>query len=360
MASPPAVALALQGGGTHGAFTWGVLDRLLQEVAAGAFAIAGISGASAGAINATVTAAGLIEGGPALARTRLREFWQLLSERGAQAGNALYGFGAPGPFGWNIDWSPAAIMLEAAGLVVSPYTNPFYVDTLAPLLEAALPAERLARLNGGDGPRLFLSAVNIATNERAIFSQPEISIDTIRASACLPAEFQSVTVGGAPYWDGGYLGNPALEPLIDAADDIMLVMINPLQRDDMPPRSARAILDRLNEITFNASVVLELNAIATINEILRDAEARGIDLQSRYRRVHLHLIRDDAFMAGLGVVSKSSTSWTLLSALHRAGVRAAEAFLSRHRDDIGKRSSLDMKQELTRKVLKGAVGSRPA
>ena len=353
MAEAPAVGIGLQGGGTHGAFTWGVLDRLLHEVEAGTLAIASVSGASAGAVNATILACGLMEGGPALARKRLREFWRRLADRGASAGNALLGFAEPGPFGWNIDWSPAAIMLEAAGLVVSPYTNPFYADTLAPLLQETFPGDMLARLNGADsGPRLFLSAVNVSTNERKIFSQPDLSIDAIRASACLPAEFQTVMLGGEPYWDGGYLGNPALEPLIDGATDIILVLINPLQRVDMPPRTARGILDRLNEITFNASVILELNTIASINEVLREAEAQGLDLKSRYRHVNLHLIRDDSFMAGLGVVSKSSTSWTLLSALHRAGRRAADAFLDEHHDAIGQRSSLDMKAELTRKVLK--------
>lgn len=353
MAEPRPITLALQGGGTHGAFTWGVLDRLLEEVEAGAIEIKAISGASAGAINATVAAAGLAEGGPSLARTRLREFWHRLSEAGARAGNALFGFGEPGPFGWNIDWSPAAIMLEAAGLVVSPYTNPFYSDSLAPVLEQSFPSGTLDGLNHGRGPRVFLSAVNVATNERKIFSQPHVTIDTLRASACLPAEFQTVTIDGQPYWDGGYLGNPALKPLVRLADDLLLVMVNPLHRADMPPRSARAILDRLNEITFNASVILELSAIASINEILREAEAQQLPLKSRYRRIHLHLIRDDAFMAELGVVSKSSTSWTLLSALHRAGVRAASAFLEQHRHALGQHSSLDVKDALTRRVLQG-------
>jgi NTE family protein len=353
VASPHPVTLALQGGGTHGAFTWGVLDRLLEEVEAERLEIKAISGASAGAINAVVTAAGLIEGGPAVARTRLRQFWRRLSERGDRAGNALFGFGEPGPFGLNIDWSPAAIMLEAAGLVVSPYTNPLYSDTLAPLLEESFPADALARLNKGHGPRVFLSAVNVATNQRKIFTQPNVTIDTLRASACLPAEFKAVTINGQPYWDGGYLGNPALKPLLREAPDVILVMVNPLRRTGMPPRSARAILDRLNEITFNASVVLELNAIASVNEILREAEAQQLPLKTRYRRIHVHLIRDDAFMAELGVVSKSSTSWTLLSALHRAGMRAASAFLERHRDDIGQQSSLNIKDALTRGVLQG-------
>jgi NTE family protein len=354
VADPRPVTLALQGGGTHGAFTWGVLDRLLEEVEAETIEIKAISGASAGAINATVTACGLAEGGAPLARTRLREFWRRLSDAGDKAGNALFGFGDPGPFGWNIDWSPAAIMLEAAGLVVSPYTNPFYSDALAPLLQQSFPGDALERLNQAHhGPRLFLSAVNVTTNERKIFTQPHLSIDTLRASACLPAEFQAVTIDGQPYWDGGYLGNPALKPLLRHADDLFLVMVNPLHRTDMPPRSARAILDRLNEITFNASVVLELNAIASINEILREVKAQQLALKTKYRRIHLHLIRDDAFMAGLGVVSKSSTSWTLLSALHRAGRRAASDFLKHHRDALGQKSSLDVKNVLTRQVLRG-------
>ncbi|GAC1347893.1 MAG: patatin-like phospholipase family protein [Acetobacteraceae bacterium] len=349
----PAISLALQGGGTHGAFTWGVLDRLLQEVEADRFSIAAISGASAGALNAAVTAAGLAEGGPALARQRLAEFWRSVSDRGTWAGNALFGFGEPGPFGFNIDWSPGAIFLEAAGLVISPYTNPFYADALAPVLDAAFPPDRLARLNQAPGPRLFLSAVNVATNQRRLFSQPDITLDAMRASACLPAEFQAVTIDGAPYWDGGYLGNPALTPLLGAADDLLLVMVNPLERTDMPPRSARAILDRLNQVTFNASVVLEMSAIAAINDLLAELQAAGLDYKGRYRPINLHMIRNDAFLAELGVVSKSSTSWPFLTALHRAGLDTATAFLNESGDALGHRSSVDIKAALTRPVLKG-------
>lgn len=349
----PAISLALQGGGTHGAFTWGVLDRLLQEVEADRLSIAAISGASAGALNAAVTAAALAEGGPALARQRLAEFWRLVSDRGTWAGNALFGFGEPGPFGFNIDWSPGAIFLEAAGLVISPYTNPFYADALAPVLETTFPPDRLARLNQAPGPRLFLSAVNVATNQRRLFSQPDITIDALRASACLPAEFQAVTIDGAPYWDGGYLGNPALTPLLAAADDLLLVMANPLERTDMPPRSARAILDRLNQITFNASVVLEMNAITAINDLLAELAAAGLDYKGRYRPINLHMIRNDAFLSELGVVSKSSTAWPFLTALHQAGQTTATTFLAEAGDALGQRSSVDIKTALTRPVLKG-------
>ena len=347
----PKVSLALQGGGSHGAFTWGALDRLLEAVDAGAFEIAAISGASAGAINAVVAACGLVEGGPALARVRLAELWRAIADRGAMSGNALFGFAEPGPFGLNIDWSPGAIALEALGLVISPYSNPFYRDALGPLLRELLPPGRLARLDDAASPRLFITAVNVATEQRRNFTQPEINVDTLRASACLPTEFRAVQLGPDYFWDGGYLGNPALDPLVRQADDLLLVLVNPLVRTDMPPRSARAILDRVNEISFNASVVLEMNAIETVNTLLRELREQGLAYRGAYRPINIHLIRDDAFEATLGVVSKSSTSWVLLQSLHDAGYRAADNFLRLKGAAIGKASSTDIKAALVRPVM---------
>ena len=347
------VGLGLQGGGSHGAFTWGVLDRLLEEVEGGRLEIAAVSGASAGAINATVMACGLAEGGPGLARTRLSEVWRKISAVGAIAGNALF-YGEPGLLGLNINWSPGAIALEALGLVVSPYTNPFYRDALMPLLQDVLPAERLAMLNGDAAPRVFVTASNVATNWRASFSQPDITIDTIRASACLPHEFKAVHIDGENFWDGGYLGNPALEPLLDHADDLFVILANPLGRPTKsPPKGPRAILDRLNEITFNASVVLEMNGIAAVNALLRDLQAKGIEYQGKYRQIHLHLIRDDNFLATLGTVSKNSTSWVLLSRLHDAGYAAATAFFADRSANIGQAGTLALENELLRPLVKG-------
>jgi len=351
----PSVALALQGGGSHGAFTWGVLDRLLQEVAAGRLRIAAVSGASAGAINAALTVSGLVQGGAEAARQKLTDFWKMLSQRGLLAGNPLF-FGDPGPF-FNIDWSPVAIALEAVGLVISPYTNLFYTDALAPLLAAAFPDAELARLNASSEPRLFINATDVRNNGRTIFSQPEVTVEALRASACLPTDFKAVTIDGVPFWDGGYLGNPALSPLIDHAQDLLVVLVNPLHRDNMPPTSARGIMDRLNEITFNATVVLEINAIEAVNRLLAEVKAAGLQHKSRYKPVHLHLIRDDSFLATLGFVSKSSTSWTLLSSLHDAGYATADAWIEKHLRDVGKRSSLDVKAELTRKVLTAPLPS---
>jgi len=355
---PPTIALALQGGGSHGAFTWGVLDRLLQEIKAGMLCIGASSGSSAGGINAALTVSGLLSGGPDIARRKLAAFWESVSRRGFLGGNALF-YSEPSLFGGiNLDWSPIAIALEAMGLVVSPYTNPFYSDALAPLVAEAFPASELATVNAARSPRLFVGATNVTSNERVVFSQPDISVDALRASACLPTDFKAVTIDGVPYWDGGYLGNPPLSPLLDHAQDLMLVLVNAFHRDAMPPHSAPAIMDRLNEITFNASVVLEINAIEAINSVLAELAASGVRYDGRYRPIRLHAIRNDAFVEQLGFVSKSSTSLEFLTRLHDIGYRTAEDWLRDHHSAIGIASSLDVKAELTNKILKQATSAR--
>lgn len=348
--TPTTIALALQGGGSHGAFTWGVLDRLLREAASGRLRIAAISGASAGALNAAVTATGLVQGGPALARERLAELWHTLARAGFAEGNFLF-FPEPSPFGgFDLDFSPVSIALEAANLVVSPYTNPFYSDSLAPLLERVLPSARLAALNAAREPRLFVSATNIANTSRHLFTQPEISVTSLRASAALPSDFKAVTIDGVPYWDGGYLSNPPLAPLLDHAQDIVLVRLNPFVRKDMPPRLSPLIMDRENEITFNASLVLEINAIEAVNRVLADVAASGTTYHGRYRPVRLHAIHDDRFLASLGFASKNSTSATLLEALRAAGEHTADAWLREHGGMLGERSSLDVRGEITERL----------
>jgi NTE family protein len=347
-AGPPSVGLALQGGGTHGAFTWGVLDRLLDEVAQGRLRIAGISGSSAGAINAALVVGGLAIGGPEAARKRLRAFWEGLSRRGSLLGNALFGFADPGTFGFDIDWSPGAIFLEAVGLVVSPYTNPFYSDALAPLIREALPDAELAALNAS-AIKIFVCATNVNTNGREIFTQPRITRDTLRASAALPQEFRAVQIGAATYWDGGYIGNPALDPLIDVSKDLLLVLVNPFRYDKLPI-SAREILDRLNQITFNASVVLEVNAIEAVNRVLA---AVGVPADAKYAPVRFHMIRNDKFLETLGFVSKSSTSRELIMTLFAKGREAAEDWIKAHRHRLGSESSVDAHAELVGPVLKG-------
>ncbi|MEM5315000.1 patatin-like phospholipase family protein [Paraburkholderia sp. JHI869] len=352
--SGPNVALALQGGGSHGAFTWGVLDRLLESTSQGTpFHVEAISGASAGGINATLCAAGLASGGATQARDRLRTFWEAVSRAGEQAGNALFGFSEPGPFGgWNINWSPGAILTEIVGLVASPYDNPFYRDPLGPVIRSALPETDFATLNTtSSAPQLFICATDVRTNERAIFTQPEISVDVLRASACLPGEFRTVNVQGVPYWDGGYLGNPPLAPLIAHAQDLILILVNPFVRHDMPPKNARGILDRLNEIGFNASVVLEINAIEAVNRVL-DSVGEEAASKSRFKTVRFHLIRDDDFLAKFGFVSKSSTSWSLLKTLFDRGREVADVWLKNHYAELGQASSFNVKDALLDPTLK--------
>ena len=199
------------GGGSHGAFTWGVLDRLLQEVAADRLRISAISGSSAGAINGALTVSGLVQGGAELARRKLADFWHALSRRGFLAGNPFF-YGEPGSLGINLDWSPIAIALEAIGLVVSPYTNPFYSDALAPLIAEAFPPADLTAIDAAPEPQLFVAATNVVSNTRTVFTQPDITTDVLRASACLPTEFKAVSIGGVPYSDGGTWGTRRSRP----------------------------------------------------------------------------------------------------------------------------------------------------
>jgi NTE family protein len=347
---PPGVALALQGGGSHGSFTWGVLDRLLEAVEQGEFRIVAISGASAGGINAALTGCGLAKGSPQDARSRLKTFWTGFSRTGLRLGNPFFGYAEPGPFGFNIDWNPMAIALEATGLLVSPYTNPFYSDALAPILKEALSDADLGLLNGTDAPRVFVSATDIGSNQRILFTQPHLTVDALRASACLPELFRTVEIDRRLYWDGGYLGNPAVTPLVDYAQDLLVVVLNPMRRNDMPPITARAIVDRLNEITFNASLVLELNGIEAVNRVL---EAAGPGHGTKYKQIRFHMIENDEFMATLGFVSKNSTSSVLIEKLFAEGRATADRWLRANVDRLGQESSIRMREAVIRPMLKG-------
>ena len=377
--SCPPVALALQGGGSHGAFTWGVLDRLLEEVGNDGLRIDAISGSSAGAINGALCTLGLADAmnpeGAARARRLLSRFWESVGERALLGGNALLGGYVPTPWkGWNIDWSPTALALEMASLVFSPYDYPFYSNPLLPLLQEVFTAEALKRLNGSAWPKLHVCAVDVATNQRRLFSQPHIGTDTLLASACVPTQFQSATIDGTTYWDGGYMGNPALQPLVTKSQDIIVVMINPLHITDVPPRTARQILDRLNEITLNTPLVLEIDAVHTVNKLLgklpgAQAKATG------YQQVRLHFICNERYMQGLGAVGKSNATPTFIHALFDAGRETAERWLRRSHAHIGRFSTCDWSEdgrvdvgaEVVDPVLRGAPrptrspgGSRPA
>jgi NTE family protein len=326
------ICLALQGGGAHGAFTWGVLDRLLEE---GSLDIEAVSGTSAGAMSGAVLVDGLKRGGASRARTRLEQFWSAVS----RAGNDVFKPGramAPS-LGTLAQWSPVELWTEALSLVWSPYDNPFYRNALGDVLATQLPD--VGALNDTRMPYFFACATNVNTNRRRIFGPGEISRDALLASACIPTLFRSIEIDGQFYWDGGYLGNPALYPLRSPAlaADVLIVWVNPLHQPEVPT-NARAILDRQNEVTFNATLVQEIEAIDAINALKPDDDSE----HSPYKRVRLHEIKDEPQLARLDYASKFDTSWDFLRELHGWGREAANRWLDACLDDIGTNATADM------------------
>ncbi|MCS6891019.1 MAG: patatin-like phospholipase family protein [Rhodovarius sp.] len=338
--APRRVNLALQGGGTHGAFTWGVLDRLLEEEW---LCFDGISGTSAGAINGAVVALGLLEGGREGARAALDRFWRDLGTRFALSPlqstpleKALWG--------WDMTYSLAWRAFDTLTRVASPYQfNPFPIEfnPLRRALESSLDLKRLRE--DPAGIRLFVSATNVRTGKPRVFRREEITVDALLASACLPNIFRAVEIDGEAYWDGGYLGNPALWPLYHErlAPDIILVQLNPLYRPELPT-SVSDIMNRLNEISFNASLMSEIRAIDFVQRLL---DAGRLE-QPRYRRIFLHLIEDEARMRAFKLSTKFNGDWHFLTTLRDYGREAAERFLSAHADSLGRESTLDTRRFL--------------
>ncbi|MCC5975912.1 MAG: patatin-like phospholipase family protein [Rubellimicrobium sp.] len=328
---PVLVDLALQGGGSHGAFTWGVLDRLLEE---DWLTIEGISGTSAGAMNAAVLAAGMAAGGRETAREMLTAFWRRTSEA------ARFSPFRRGPFeiatgSWSLDNSPAFVVMDLMARLVSPYAlggaagNPLR-EILCDLID--FPA--LA-----NGPtKLFITATNVHTGQGRVFRRHEISVDVLLASACLPSLYQAIEIDGVPYWDGGYAGNPTMTPLIRECEsnDTFLVQINPVARDETP-RTAREIASRLNEISFNAQLLKELQMMA----LLRRVVDPGNDEARHWKEMRIHRITSDV-MVQLGHSSKLNAEWDFLQMLFDEGRRAAIAFGQAHLDDVGVRSTFDI------------------
>jgi NTE family protein len=333
LASTP-ITLALQGGGAHGAFTWGVLDRLLEQPQ---LAIQGISGTSAGAINGCVLAQGLLSGGAEGAREALVGFWRRMSELGSAAFNPY----RTTPYNalarsWNLDWSPAALWLDVMAQFVSPYQlNPLDHNPLREVLRECLD---LDRLRAPDAVPLFVCATSLTSNRMRVFSNQDLSLEALLASACLPQLHRAVEIEGEYYWDGGFIGNPVLKPLLHlgTAQDLMVIQLNPTRRAELPI-SARDILDRLNEVTMNAALMRELEGIAVINRLLEAGQLS----HPRYVPIRLHRIADPAVMTGLGMSSKNNTAWPFLTYLRDAGRAAAHAWLAEHGAALGRTSTLD-------------------
>lgn len=328
---PKQIALALQGGGSHGAFTWGVLDRLLEEPS---LEIVAVSGTSAGAMNACVLAHGL-RGGAAVAREALRGFWESLGRTPGFA--TLRGSWMQATREWHLDNAPFFQWFNFWAQMLSPYQfNPFNIHPLRPLIEHI---DFAALRSDPDAVRVFVGTTNVRTGRRRVFDNRELSADVLLASACLPLLFQAVEIDGEGYWDGGYTGNPAIEPLyqVTTATDLIVVGINPLSRDTLP-RTAREIADRIDEVSFNSSFMLELSTIAFIDQLL---DSKALD-PSRFRPLLLHGIDGGAKLGKLGASSKMNNHPAFLRYLHGYGRAAADAWLESHLREVGRRSTVDL------------------
>ena len=324
------INLALQGGGAHGAFTWGVLDRLLEE---DDLEIAGISGTSAGALNGAALKAGLLQGGPAAARENLDWLW---ARMGATSAPGLPAWMGVAGLSSALETSWTYALAESWERFFSPYaTGPFYENPLRSVVEQF----RFDRVCAGSGPALFIGATNVRTGKIKLFEGDAITPDAILASACLPMLFRAVEIDGEAYWDGGYTGNPALFPLFDPAlpSDIVIVNINPLERPGIP-RSPQDIRNRIDEISFNSSLLRELRAIAFVQRLLD----QGAVAEGAMKRVHIHMIADDPLMNELSVATKMIPLPQVMRTLKEAGRAAATRFLEEEAHHVGQRSSADL------------------
>ena len=329
------VNLALQGGGAHGAFTWGVLDRLLEDAS---LEIEGVSATSAGALNAAVMAHGLRVGGRSGARAALKAFWRRVSEVGTFNPLQETPFDAMAR-AWGVE-GMSSVMSNVFSRIFSPYQlNPLDWNPLRIILNEQIDFDALRT---HCDTKLFISTTNVRSGKNRIFQHHELSADVLLASACIPFLFQAVEIDGEAYWDGGYMGNPAIYPLIYhcASPDVMIVQINPIARDDVP-QTASEILDRVNEISFNATLMREMRAIAFVSKLIDQGRLDN----KAYKRLNLHLIQDELAMSDHSAASKLSPDPAFVTKLHDTGWSAADRWLADHLKDVGKRSSIDITEQ---------------
>jgi len=330
------INLALQGGGALGAFTWGVLDHLLDD---GRLTVEGISGASAGAVNAIMLADGLARGGPEEARKRLADFWRAASLGGnlpelqRRAVDRLFAF-------WPIEDTPVGLWMQALTRYLSPYDfNPLNINPLKDLVGRFVDFKAVQAYKD---LQLFVSATNVKTGELHVFRREEMTADMIVASACLPHLFRAVEIDGECYWDGGYVGNPALYPLIGATqtENLILVQINPVQRKQIP-KTQDEILARINEITFNSSLMSELRGLTFVGKLIDEGKLPRGTGTGQYRRINVHRIALTGSAQTLDAASRLNTDYDFFEMLRTSGRRTARRFLDAHYDDIGIRSTVD-------------------
>lgn len=327
------ISLALQGGGAHGAFTWGVLDRLLEDDGP---EIAAISGTSAGALNGAALKAGLVAGGRMAARKRLDQLWDRVGDVGDM--RLVPWMAAMMPFwqGWQ-NMATALFPVSSQGIAAQLYSPYAWGDAWSNPLEPLVRDLDFASVCASDAPRLFVGATNVRTGKIKVFEGTDITPEALMASACLPTVFQAVTIGSETYWDGGYTGNPALFPLYEPTlpDDVVIVSINPLFRDAVPDTPLE-IQNRINEISFNASLLGELRAIVFVKRLIADGRMQpGV-----MKDVRVHMISDDTLMTELTAASKLAPGPQLLDRLKQAGRVAAEVFMADRGKLVGKAPSV--------------------
>lgn len=328
--------LALQGGGSHGAFTWGVLDRLLE---ADCFDLEGVVGTSAGAMNAATLVYGLKTGGSERARDLLREYWELTMKMGAYAPwpsmiDRMIGDG-------NMAYSPAFAIGDALTRVLSPYQlNPMGFNPIEPVINKVVDFEEL-RTNTAD-PQLFLCATNVMTGRAKVFEKGELTDKAVLASACLPFMYQAVEIDGEYYWDGGYMGNPPLFPIFYTCDcrDLLVVQITPVNLDKLPT-SATEIFDRITGLSFNSSLMREMRVVNFISQLVRD----GYDGGGKLREIFVHTIDAEDTMNKLGASSQANLDRSYITRLFDLGREKAEEFLDAHFDKVGVESSTNIAEK---------------
>jgi NTE family protein len=340
------INLALQGGGSHGAFTWGVLDALLED---GRLDFEGISATSAGSMNAVVMCSGYLQGGAKGARDNLEKFWKKISEVGAafcplknmtdKTMNPFMNF-IPS---WMNPETTMRQFTNAFSMNLSPYQfNPMNINPLSDILAELVDFKALQT---SCEFKLFITATNVRTGGARIFTTKELTKDMVLASAALPNFFQAVQIDGEPYWDGGYVGNPSLWPLFyeTEGDDILIVHVNPIVRNGIPEDTV-SIEDRVNEITFNSAMLKEMRAIAFVQKLLQQDMLKE-EYRNRYRNVLMHAIRSEDVMHDFANMTKIDTSWDGLTKLSQAGRNAAKTWLGKYFDEVGVNSTISLETD---------------
>lgn len=328
------INLALQGGGAHGAFTWGVLDLLLQQKD---IDISMISSTSSGALNAVAVADGLLTDGREGARQRLEDIWSAISEAGRLSpirrtfADRLSG-------NWSLTNSPGFHMVDFVTRFYSPYQfNPLDFNPVKEILEEHI---NFQRLRDRDDVRIFVSATSVETGRVKVFDHEHLSADVVLAAGCLPLVNQSVKIDGMPYWDGGFTGNPPLFPFghHSDTDDVVIVQLTPLTRKGTP-KSRQEITDRIYEISFNNSMLYELERLDLFSRLNHSEHPHAED----HRDIRLHMIEDLDLIRSLGVSSTLNMEWAFLTHMRDQGRAAARAFLDKNYEELGASSTFDYK-----------------